>query len=193
MLRGINSLISGFSNGLTLVSGDSYSSQSLSSGAGTIGVADTTYVCPFICPTPLNGVIKVIGRVTTVGVGSNGKFGICTINGTTATMLTDLNPTGVATTALNDVTGTFTGVNLKGGNAYGLVYIGSGATMPIFLASGSSSLSGFFMGFSPGNFASTNNVGFTSAANTYAGGFASTFALTKSSSASVPYLGVVVP
>ena len=176
-----------------IVSGRSYSAMGLSSAAGSLPTADIIYAVPFLFPSPVSGVTQIIGRVGTIGVTSSIKFGMALVNGTTATMVTDLNPTGVATTSLNDVICTVSPFTIKANTYYVLCAIGTGATMAILTASNSTTAQGWAQGFASTTFASTNNTGFTNNTSTYAAGFPASFTLTQTSASTVPFLGFVAP
>lgn len=154
---------------------------------GSIGTADTIYCCPFYTIDPINNLTQIAGSVTTARTSSNAKFGVATWSGTTDTMISTLNPTGVATTSVNvDVIGTFSAINLKGHQLYLLCYIGASTVMPVLAGVSNNSFGLWAVGSSSGNFTTSLGKDFTASGSTYSGGFASSFTLTPVTSAVVP-------
>lgn len=185
---------SDISSGNHFVSGRVYSSLGQSINASAILVADTTYCTPYYGIDPITAATSIAIRVTTAGTSSNLKFGIATMSGTTATMITTLNPTGVATNTPNTtVSGSFGAVNIKGHQFYLLCVIGAGTVMPTVNTSSSTNLITWAVGAAASDFGPSVYTGWTSAANTYAGGFNSTFTLTPTTSTTMPLMGIVAP
>lgn len=167
------------SSGNHFVSGQIYTSLSYSIGSASILITDRTYCIPYYGIDPITAAVEIAMRVTTAGTTSAAKFGIATLSSVgasmTATMITTLNPTGVATNTLNTtVLGTFGATNLKGHQFYLLCVIcgstGGGTVMPTVVTGTSSNLINWATGVTPSSFGQFVNTGWTSADNTYAGG-----------------------
>jgi len=148
---------------------------------------------PYYGIDPITALTSLALRVTTGGTSSNLKFGVATMSGTKATMLTTLNPTGVASnTNTTTVSGSFGAINIKGHQFYLLCVIGAGTVMPTVTAQSNTDIVTWATGSSSTSFGAAVFRGWTSAGNTYAGGFNSTFTLTPVST-DVPFMGVVAP
>ena len=70
---------------------------------------------------------------------------------------------------------------------------GGGTVMPTVVTGTSSNLINWATGVTPSSFGQFVNTGWTSADNTYAGGFNSSFSIVYDGTAVMPYLGIKIP